>query len=480
MNGKNKQHLFLKVFATGILPSVVILLGVLSYANSASEVNGLSFEQQGKATALTVDIDSAKANGAKIEKKKNGTVVIHLPKSHLPNAYQQYGLPPIQDQQSGLSATVQKKADGLEIIIPAAAAKNLKVQLKSSMGVVTPIGNTMTSSPTLKPSPVAKTPVKPVNPLTSVIKPVAKTPLKIVKQAVKPSPATSQSSLKTPPFVARAIIKPAPKNTPVKVVTLEKAKAFLPKQSKTALTLKPTPKTTTLPVSTKLTVGPIVPLKTTNTKDTKPVAVVKSIASAEVSTQPSEKISEKPPEKLMGTESTDSSAMATTPTTTKLPSLLTPTNPNHVQSVETTEQTPNSIQKLIISPYMQWFFLVCGILGVVVIMVIFAVSVLLRTRGRHQLSPGQTHRDSLNINHDEPLYDAETIVPPQQTIAPSKPFEEHLHRGDEYLNEEPAGSAVSIPSPIKQSNTQPIPSQPAPVTTDMRFAQLAQSRKKRF
>lgn len=424
----------------------------------ANEVSGLSFEQNGKSTQLTVDVDTAKANGAKVEKKKNGTVVIHLPKSNLPKAYEQYGLPPIQDRKTGLSATVQKRGDGLEIVIPAASSQNLKIQLKSASGSTTSVGSTSST-----PSVLSKTSATKAKPVTTVKTPpvVVTKPAAAKKVTTKTATALVKVPVKAP--VKMSIVKPAASKPVIKIVSSKlppqnTAKATMSPTATSAVTKPVIVKTATQPSASKIIVGPVIPLnkaaKTENDTTEKPLTTTLPVIEETA-------VKEKPVEKMAE----------------KLPSLLTPTT-NKISSFSTTvaSQTDSGgLQKLMASPYVQWFFLICLVLGIGILVITGAVMFLLRSRKRQtalfqELPTAETVMHPEMMMQEAPLQQvefAETMPPVQQ----QRSFEDHLTQQE--------APKVTSTQPVVKKNPA-MDNTTVPTSTDMRFAQLAQSRKKRF
>ena len=142
--------------------SLSLLLGfTLPILAQDNELSGVAIQKNGSGGASLL-IDANKTPGARVEKQRNGTVVIHLPKTKLPKAYQEYGLPQLNSQETGLSATVQQQGDGLTITVPKGASSSLQVKFKS--GGTTTVSSsktakTATQKTTLK--PVVKTATKP-------------------------------------------------------------------------------------------------------------------------------------------------------------------------------------------------------------------------------------------------------------------------------------------------------------------------------
>lgn len=200
MNGFAKKIL-------GVLAVWILVCQAGVWAEEA-QLNGINIQKSGDKVSLKLDVE--KSTQAKVQKKPDGSMVIQLPKTKLPKAYEEYGMPNIN--QNGVSASVQTKGDTVEITVP--NASNVEVKLSSGKTVKAAQSSKTVSS---KAAAVSKS----VTPNTKTAKTVSTSKPKVVvatkKPAVKP---VVRPKVASKPKTVVAVQKPpvAPKktiNTPV-------------------------------------------------------------------------------------------------------------------------------------------------------------------------------------------------------------------------------------------------------------------------
>lgn len=234
---------------TGVSLFLLLALTGSAFAQD-NELSGVAIQKNGSGASLLIDAN--KTPGARVEKQKNGTVVIHLPKTKLPKAYQDYGLPQLNSQETGLSATVQKQGDGLTITVPKGAASSLQVKFKSGGSTTVSAAKSTTVTKTTPSKAISqKTLVKPV--LKAATRPNVAKPKKVLPKVVK--------KVVKPVVAAKIPVKPTVVKKPI---VQAKAKVETPKAPESlASVTKAAEKTSTslksalaLPVSLKSVPNP--------------------------------------------------------------------------------------------------------------------------------------------------------------------------------------------------------------------------------